>query len=310
MSVMSSDLEQFLEVVGRVSASVAADAGAVADAWEPVESAGLPSLARDTGDEPDALQWLVHTVRVAAGSSPALAFVLAGRYAADLALGEQASQAPTFALMSHTSAPVVGTSPAPDLVVVLDIDDRRVVSAPWGEVEGTVEPTSRSGLAAARLGSFAWPATSRSMNLDPAAALASWDLLVGAALIGIAERAVDLTQAYVQERKQFGVPIGSFAGLRALVAGMTLRVEPVRAQLDLATCGTAPSDSVAALAGRAAIDNCLDAIQSHGGYGYIAEYPVAGLLRDAMSLQARSGGRRLHVARVAERGLGDPTERR
>ena len=49
---------------------------------------------------------------------------------------------------------------------------------------------------------------------------------------------------------------------------------------------------------------CIDAIQAHGGYGYIDEYPVAGLLRDAISLQARAGGRRLHVARVAERGLG------
>ena len=36
----------------------------------------------------------------------------------------------------------------------------------------------------------------------------------------------------------------------------------------------------------------------------MTEYPVADLLRDAVSLQARAGGRRLHVARVARRGLG------
>lgn len=310
MSVISSDLEQFLEVVGRVSAAVATDAGTVADGWASVESAGLPSLARDTHEEPDALQWLAHTVRVAAGRSPALAFVLAGRYAADLALGEQAALSPTFALMSHASAPVVATSPAPDVLVLLDVDDRAAASAAWTDVEGTVEPRSRTGLAAARPATFARPSTSSSLDLDASQALATWDVLIGAALVGIAERAVGLTQVYVLERKQFGVPIGSFAGLRALVAGMALRVEPVRAQLDLAVVGAAPSDSVAALAGRAAVENCLDAIQSHGGYGYIAEYPVADLLRDAISLQSRSGGRRLHVARVAERGLGGPAVRR
>ncbi|WP_270889630.1 acyl-CoA dehydrogenase family protein [Pedococcus sp. 5OH_020] len=304
MSTTSPDLEQFLEVVSKVATSVAT--GAVADGWTAVESAGLPSLARDTAEEPDALHWLAHTVRVAAGSFPALAFVLAARYAADLALGEDSSQAPTFALRSHFSDPVVVIDPVPDLVVLLDIDNRTVETVTWAEVEATVRDTPRTGLAAVRWGEFAPPSTSRPTSSDPTTMLTPWDLLTGAALIGIAERAVALTQAYVLERKQFGVPIGSFAGLRALVAGMALRVEPVRAQLDRALDGLAPSDTVVALAGPAAVHNCLDAIQSHGGYGYIAEYPIAGLLRDAMSVQARSGGRRLHVARVAQRGLGDP----
>ena len=87
MSALSSDLEQFLEVVGKVSASVAAEPGCVADAWGSVESAGLPTLARDTADEPDAFQWLTHTVRLAAGTCPALAYVLAARYTADLTIG-------------------------------------------------------------------------------------------------------------------------------------------------------------------------------------------------------------------------------
>lgn len=310
MTTMSSDLEQFLEVVGRVSASVATEAGNLGDRWAAVESAGLPSLALDTGGEPDALQWLAHAVRVAAESSPSLAFTLASRYTADLVLGEQATEAPAFALVSQLSGPVVPTSPVPDAVVLLDVDRRAAVSAPWPEIEGSLEATSRTGLAAACLATFPHPASGRSLDGDPADMLRAWDVLTGAALIGIAERAVERTNAYVLERKQFGVPIGSFAGLRALVAGMTLRVEPVRAQLDLALERAAASDSISALAGRVAVDNCLDAIQSHGGYGYITEYPFADLLRDAISLQARSGGRRLHVARVAERGLGEPTGRR
>jgi alkylation response protein AidB-like acyl-CoA dehydrogenase len=231
--------------------------------------------------------------------------VLAARYAADLTLGEQTSQSPTFALMSHASHPVVATSPAPDLVVLHHLDDVDVVIMPWVGLQDALEETRLTGLAAARPARLALRSPGQQVTADPARTLASWDLLVGAALVGIAERAVEVTQAYVVERKQFGVPIGSFAGLRAVVAEMALRVEPVRAQLDQALVSAAPTDSVAALAGRAAVDNCLDGIQAHGGYGYIAEYPMADLLRDAVSLQARSGGRRLHVARVAGRGLGD-----
>ena len=309
MSALSSDLEQFLEVVDRVAGPFGGGAGPVAEGWSAVESAGLPTLAVDTAEESDALQWLGHTTRVVAASSPSLAFVLAARYAADLALGDDTSVVPTFALMSHTSNPVVATSPVPDRVVVLDIDDLDIVSATWTEAESALEAPGRTGLAAARPADVVVAPESRPVAADPAAVLRTWDLLVGSALLGIAERVVRETQGYVQERHQFGVPIGSFAGLRALVAGMVLRVEPARAQLDLALTGSAPEDTVAALAGRAAVDNCLDAVQAHGGYGYMAEYPVADLLRDAVSLQARSGGRRLHVARVALRRLGAPAGR-
>ena len=309
MSALSAELEQFLEVVATVAQTVAAGSDAVGDSWPAVESPGLPTLARDTGDEPDALRWLAHTVRVAAGASPALAFVLAARYAADLALDDSDSQAPTFALMSHVSDPVVVTSPTPDRVVVVDVDDLEVVSVPWAATKA-VEATGLTGLVAARPVPVVLGSTSGGVEADASAVLRTWDLLIGAALVGVAERAVEVTQAYVLQRKQFGVPVGSFAGLRALVAGMALRVEPLRAQLDSALAGAAPSDGRAALAGRAAVDNCLDAIQSHGGYGYISEYPVADMLRDAVSLQARSGGRRLHLARVARRGLGEPAGRR
>ena len=306
MSALSSDLGQFLEVVGKVSASVADEPGCVADAWGSVESAGLPTLARDTADEPDAFQWLAHTVRVAAGTCPALAYVLAGRYTADLTIESAGAGVPTFALASRDSRPVVATAPDPDLVVIHDVDSSDTVVVLWGAVKDSVEVEQRTGLAAARPKSFPVPSTAESYSAEASSVLTSWDLLLGAALVGIADRAVRATQTYVLERKQFGMAIGSFAGLRALVAEMQLRVEPVRALLDLTAANSGPGESVAALAGRAAVANCIDAIQAHGGYGYITEYPVADLLRDAVSLQARAGGRRLHVARVARRGLGAP----
>ena len=191
----------------------------------------------------------------------------------------------------------------------LDVAEMKTLVVPWNGVKESAELAPRTGLFAARQASFAFEvAAADTYPADGGTVLASWDLLVAAALVGIAGRAVRLTNTYVLERRQFGVPVGSFAGLRALVAGMQLRVEPVQALLDLAADGSAPSESVAALAGPAAVANCLDAIQAHGGYGYMTEYPVAGLLRDAVSLQARAGGRRLHLARVAHRGLGAPAE--
>ncbi|KQT93501.1 hypothetical protein ASG49_00310 [Marmoricola sp. Leaf446] len=306
MSGLNSDLREFLDVVDKVAAA-AADVTDDVDRWAPVESAGLWTLARDTAEESDAVEWLAHTVRVAAGRFPALGYVLAGRYAADLVVDTDAVQSPTFALVSSLAKPVVATSPAPDAIVLLDVDAGSLHLVTWEDVEAEHAP--RTGLEAARAAVLASPTAPSALAADQAEVLAAWELLVGAALVGVAERAVQLTSSYVLERKQFGVPIGSFAGLRALVAGMSLRVEPVRAQLDLALRGEAPGDGVAASAGRVAVDNCLDAIQCHGGYGYIDEYPVAGLLRDAISLQARSGGRRLHVARVATRGLGEPAGR-
>ena len=106
------------------------------------------------------------------------------------------------------------------MVVIHDVDTSDTVVVPWDEVKDTVEVERRTGLTAARPESFAVPSTAESSPAEASSVLSSWDLLLGAALVGIADRAVRTTEAYVLERKQFGVPIGSFAGLRALVAEM------------------------------------------------------------------------------------------
>ncbi|MGZ5410223.1 MAG: hypothetical protein ACXWDJ_09550, partial [Aeromicrobium sp.] len=220
MSAISSDLEQFLEVVGKVSAVVAEDGRSVGDGWDSVEGAGLPTLARDSADETDSLQWLAHTVRVAAASSPSLAYVLAARYTADLAISDGVARRPTFALASPHSRPVAATSPEPDAVVALGVDDWQVRLARWDGVADSAEVEPRTGLTDARQASFTVPQDAELCESDGRALMTTWDLLIGAALVGIAERALDVTSTYVAERRQFGVPIGSFAGLRALVAGM------------------------------------------------------------------------------------------
>lgn len=120
--------------------------------------------------------------------------------------------------------------------------------------------------------------------------------LTGAATgIGIGRRAVDEAAAYLRGREQFGTVLADLPALRAMLAGMQQRVEGAAAQLlgaaterqDLARAGLAAAAAVSA-----ACDVAVDAIQLHGGYGYITEYPVERLLRDAVSLRASLGGTR------------------
>lgn len=307
MSELSDDLKSFLDVVEKVSASAAATLGDGANPSATLAEAGLVDLAQDTAEEPDSLTWLTHVVRIASKASPSLGFALAARYAADRALGDRVDGAnATFALASAGSPAVVTTLLAPDAVVVLDVDESHVRIAPWSILAEGATQQARTGLRQAKLESIDVPPTSESVTVNPRDLLADWDLLTGAVLIGITRSAIESASGYVLERRQFGAPIGSFAGLRALVAEMVLRADGVESLLDIRSHARSGSESVSAVAGRAAIDTSIDAIQAHGGYGYIEEYPVAELLRDSISVQARAGGRRLHVARVAEIALGSP----
>ncbi|MEU4453067.1 acyl-CoA dehydrogenase family protein [Nocardioides sp. NPDC023903] len=304
MNSSSSELDSFLDVVAKVAASVADAPGPLADSRSALAGAGLLDLGRDTADEPDALHWLTHTVRVAAESSPSLAYVLAARYAADLVHGSlgEASE-PAFALAVPPSAPVVPTALGPRHVVVLDADAGEARTMAWEDVADSADASPRTGLRLAGLVTLNVPEAAAGEPLASPEALGHWDLLTSAVLIGTARRAVRESETYVVERHQFGVPIGSFAGLRALVADMDLKVKGARALLD-AALDRGSTETVSATAGRAAVETCIAAIQAHGGYGYIDEYPLAELLRDAISVQARAGGRRLHIARVAARALG------
>jgi hypothetical protein len=132
------------------------------------------------------------------------------------------------------------------------------------------------------------------------AAVGELALLTAAASVGVAEAALTASTTYATQRRQFGSPLLSFVGLRAILVEMQLRVSTVSALIERALDdGTVASClELAATAGRAAVDVAVDAIQVHGGYGYIDEYPVAGLLRDALSLRARIP-RRSSVARLA-----------
>ncbi len=119
--------------------------------------------------------------------------------------------------------------------------------------------------------------------------------LAGAAIgVGIGRRALDEAAGYLRGREQFGTVLADLPALRAMLAGMQQRVEGAAALLVAATerQDVERAGLAAAAAVSAACDIALDAIQLHGGYGYITEYPVERLLRDAVSLRASLGGTR------------------
>ena len=308
MTSLTKELENFLDVVAKVAGAIHDEGGRLEDARGTLASAGILDLAHDVGDEPDALHWLAHTVRTLAESSPSVAYVVAARYAGALALGGESGVTDvTLALACSTARPVVARALAPETVVVLDAGSDAIGSWSWQELEGSVDEAPRTGLKQARLVTVTVPDGAGGTTSDGLRVREAWSLLTSAALVGTARSAVVATHSYVLERHQFGVPIGSFAGLRALVADMDIKAAGTSALLDLALDGLTSTDTLAATAGRSAVEICLAAVQAHGGYGYIDEYPLTSLLRDAISLQARAGGRRLHVARVAESGLGPRT---
>jgi alkylation response protein AidB-like acyl-CoA dehydrogenase len=113
-------------------------------------------------------------------------------------------------------------------------------------------------------------------------------LNIGACSLGGAQRCLDEAVAYTKQRAQFGKPIAQFQNTQFMLADMATRLEAARALLYLAaakvTSGAPDKTRFAAMAKRFATDECSavvnDALQLHGGYGYLQDYPVERFWRD------------------------------
>ncbi|MFH1350118.1 MAG: acyl-CoA dehydrogenase family protein [Pseudomonadota bacterium] len=127
---------------------------------------------------------------------------------------------------------------------------------------------------------------------------------VAAQAVGIAQGAIDYAVQYTKERTQFGKPLFSFQGLQWMMADMTTQVEAAR-QLTYKTASLfeaipknmdrLPKELVrySAMAKLFSADTAMkvttDAVQLLGGYGYIREYPVERMMRDAKITQIYEG---------------------
>lgn len=120
---------------------------------------------------------------------------------------------------------------------------------------------------------------------------------IAACSIGAAQGALDHARAYMGERKQFGKPLAEFQALRFKLADMATQLVAARQMVHTAArkLDAKARDATVwcAMAKRFATDAgftvCNDALQLHGGYGYIREYPIERLLRDCRVHQILEG---------------------
>ncbi|HEX9774791.1 MAG TPA: acyl-CoA dehydrogenase family protein [Actinomycetota bacterium] len=129
------------------------------------------------------------------------------------------------------------------------------------------------------------------------AALDGGRLGIAACSVGLAQAALDAAIAFAREREQFGRPVGSFQGVQFMLADMSTSVDAARALVhDAALRRDAgdPGAGVAAakaklFASDAAMRVTTDAVQVHGGYGYVEEFPAERYMREAKVLQIVEG---------------------
>lgn len=141
-------------------------------------------------------------------------------------------------------------------------------------------------------------------------ALATLDigrLGIGAQAIGIGQACLDESLAYSKERKQFGKPISYFQAIQWKLADMAMEVDASRLLIwraawmrDEGMSHTLESSIGKLFASETAMRAGLQAVQIHGGYGYIKEYPVERFMRDAKITEIYEGTsevQRLVIAR-------------
>jgi len=130
---------------------------------------------------------------------------------------------------------------------------------------------------------------------------------IGAQALGIAQGAFDYAVAYAKERNQFGKPIASFQGIEFMLADMAMKIEASRLLVYKAANAVVERDKRvtywAAIAKAFASDTAMavttDAVQILGGYGYVKEYPVERMMRDAKITQIYEGTNQIQRVVIA-----------
>ncbi len=141
---------------------------------------------------------------------------------------------------------------------------------------------------------------------------------VAAQAIGIAQGALDEAARYASERKQFGKRIDSFQGIQFMLADMDTQIEAARALTysvaRMIDAGEKKYDKESAMAKVFASDVAMkvttDAVQILGGYGYMKEYPVEKMMRDAKITQIYEGTNQIQRSVIASALIKETAARR
>lgn len=135
---------------------------------------------------------------------------------------------------------------------------------------------------------------------------------VAASAIGIAQRALEESIAYAKQRNAFGRPIIELQAIQFMLADMAKKIEASRllteGVINLHEAGQSVTKAVAiakCFASDSAMEVTTDAIQVFGGYGYMKEYPVEKLFRDAKILQIVEGSNQIQRTIIAKSLMKD-----
>ncbi|MFI4985280.1 MAG: acyl-CoA dehydrogenase family protein [Solirubrobacterales bacterium] len=198
---------------------------------------------------------------------------------------------------------VIGAAEADVIVLVEDDQTARLLAADEADASprASIDPTRSCALVSAQAGA------GEELDGDVAAGIDRALVAVSSELVGVCDRALQLTVAYVKDRRQFGVPVGAYQAVSHRCAQMLLDTEKARSTAAFAAW-TADADperlaEAAAMAKAAASDAgrevTASAIQAHGGIGFTWEADVHWLYKRAQLDAALLGGAKHHRARVA-----------
>jgi acyl-CoA dehydrogenase len=134
---------------------------------------------------------------------------------------------------------------------------------------------------------------------------------IGAIATGLMRRCLDECVAYAKERKTFGKPIAEHQLVQAMIAEMAIRIEATSLlvrkaawNLDKGIRNPLVSSFAKAYGADSAMATAVDAVQVFGGNGYVKEYPVEKLMRDAKVLQIYEGTSQIQRIVIAKSVLG------
>ena len=193
---------------------------------------------------------------------------------------------------------LIPDAPGADVVVIVDPAAGTAQIAGGVEEVDAIDPTRRHGRATL---------TGEQLEGDVQAGIDRALVAVSAELVGVCQRALDMTVAYVKERKQFGVPVGTFQAVHHSAAQMLIDTEGGRsatyyaawaadAEPERLPMGAAMAKAWTSDAGRSVTGS---AIQLHGGIGFTWEADVHWLYKRAQLDSALLGSAAAHRARIA-----------
>jgi len=208
-----------------------------------------------------------------------------------------------LAIASHGTAElVIGGAEAGVIVLLEDDQTARLLTPEQADVEpvASIDPTRSTARVSVP------DDAGEPLEGDASAGVSRALVAVSSELVGVCDRTLEMTVTYVKDRRQFGVPVGSFQAVSHRCAQMLLDTEQARSTTAFAAW-TADSDperlaEAAAMAKAAASDGAREvtqsAIQAHGGIGFTWEADVHWLYKRAQLDAALLGGAKHHRARL------------